>query len=501
MSRKNLLLLAATHLLALGAAYSFARHNHPQTERAGEMNPPPQTKSPTRNLRSHGEGDGALLLAAFKKEQSEIKSRYEELKETLPVAKDLKAAAVEAFAKWKGSPNDEDAFSEMKVRILHWLRQNPTDAMDFIATASVNDSDFGDLGPLIAPDVFKEVIAEKGLLGSLPWLTKYPIAFALLRTATVDEMKAGGGFAIFLKLDSAVKGTPCEEAWQQATFLTAIGKVARFSEKERLLEYAKGLPTPGQQQGLLLGFSQSSGQAADWLLDLVEHGELETELASSLKGALGNEVLNTPTMDMDKRVAARRATKGNEKKFRETIIGEIVGGDINKLLVNGRDWRYEFRNGVSSLDDVVGAVRVGLPGIPSEGEEAMHIALYHQLSEENPDKALPLLDGLSEEKRREVLFSGTWNSYGNNNPDDFMSFLGSLPEPVTQKEKDDRAKGWDWKARGCLDRYGDDYVEWVKAMPPGADKDKAMNSLVWATREQNPTKARELSDQLYAKKP
>ena len=83
---------------------------------------------------------------------------------------------------------------------------------------------------------------------------------------------------------------------------------------------------------------------------------------------MGNEVLNKPDMEMDARVEARRATKGNENKDRQSIINEIVGGDVKQLLLNGRDWRYEFRKGVSSLEDVLTAVREGLPKVPAEGE-------------------------------------------------------------------------------------------------------------------------------------
>ena len=37
-------------------------------------------------------------------------------------------------------------------------------------------------------------------------------------------------------------------------------------------------------------------------------------------------------------------------------------------------------------------------------------------------------------------------------------------------------------------------------MPEGLDKETAMNSLIWATREQNPEEARKLSETLYPPK-
>ncbi len=178
-----------------------------------------------------------------------------------------------------------------------------------------------------------------------------------------------------------------------------------------------------------------------------------------------------------------------------------MADDLRRFLTNGRDWRYEFHHGVSSLDDVVKAVNEGLPGVPDEARDGLNIALFRHLVEENSQKAMALLDSLPEEKRRAALFDSTWTCFVNNNPDDFLRHLSSLPEPETAKEKDERTKGWNWKARGCLDRYGDDYVEWVQQMPPGLDRDTAMNSLIWATREQNPKEARKLDEKFNAKKP
>ena len=184
----------------------------------------------------------------------------------------------------------------------------------------------------------------------------------------------------------------------------------------------------------------------------------------------------------------------------QDVVNDFVYRELNRFLGEGSDWRFQFRHGKATLDDVIAAVRAGMPEIPPEGEEALTVSLFRQLVEEDREKAMPMLDSLPEDKKREALFHSTWLSMVNIKPDDFLAYCRSLPEPEADWEKDLRTKGWNWKARGFLMRYGDDYVEWVKEMPEGLDKETAMNSLIWATREQNPEEARKLSEALYPPK-
>lgn len=501
-SRNRYLWLVASHLAAFGLAWSFSRSGAPQADSSPDL--PVRTKSLSRSSRSPSTGDDSRLLAEFMRAEAGKKSPYQELKESLPAASDLRGAVETAIQQWiaQGSPRaGSEQAAELEVRAYHWLKLHPEEAMEFL----ISDPQRMEVLQLLGSDVFPDVVVESGLLKSLHWMSKSPVSMNTVPYAALTEIKSGGGLSLFMKLEEALGDSmppgarSRSGAWRD--FDRSVGRLLPFEEKDRLLGYVKEQTDAAKQHELLLGFAQSGEPAMNWILDLINRGDLDAELAAKLKGGLGNEVLNKPGMEMDARVEARRATKGNENKDRQSIINEIVGGDVKQLLLNGRDWRYEFRTGVSSLEDVLSAVREGLPQVPPEGESALLVSLYRQLSEENPTKALPLLDSLPEEKRREILFSNTWEAYGGNNPDDYVRFLNSLPEPVTEKEKAERIKGWDWKARPNLARYGDDYVNWVIQLPPGLDRDRAMNSLVWATREQDPAKARELEAQLYPKRP
>ncbi|MES2661083.1 MAG: hypothetical protein V4689_20845 [Verrucomicrobiota bacterium] len=509
MTRASQILLA-THLLALAGAYGFTKIRIPSDTSPETKATPVRSKSSSRE-RPLIAGDGPLLMAGFLKEQKEGKSKYEELKATLRVAEDLKGACVAAIAGLSGGEGHPDRtpdewaarIAEFEVRVLHWMKQNPEEAMDFLGTDPACAE--SELLHVLQEHVFIEVAKDNGVLRSMPWLTKHHATLSILASVTVDEMKAGGGLALFTRIEEALVGSAREKACRdlfldQPGYLSSVGEATPFGDREKLLELAGKQPDAARKCALLAGFGRSSERAATWLLEWVGRGDLEGDLANQIKGNLGDAVLAIPSMDLEKRVEARRATEGNEVKPRESIINELVGGDVTNLLEKGRDWRYEFRHGRASLDDIQSAVRGEVP-IPPEAEEAVLVTLYRHLSEEDPARALPLLEGVSEERRRAALFEFTWTNHGDVEPDTFLRFLADVPEPVTAQEIDFRTKGWNWKARGFLARYGDDYVEWVQQMPPGIDKDTAMNSLVWATREQNPAKARELNDRLYSKKP
>jgi len=514
--KPKLPLLVGTHLLALGIAWSVARNV--STADAGGNDAaeaaPSRSKSAARDRDPAGGGDGAQLLSTFMQQEAAPAARgkdpvYEKLKTSLPEADDLKAAVVEAIRLLSedGSEGNQ-RMAEMEVRALHWLRRDPSAALEFFKANRQGPFLRARLSENVLPDVF----AELGVMKCIGWATEESGNLEPLLGAATLEIKTGG-IALLEKLMAALQVSDPEGNYREmevpengpagargevGDFLFVAGGSIPFADKDKLLAYASGLDIHDRVR-LMDGFVRSSPQAAAWMMDLIKNGQVDEALAEQMKGPLGNAVLGATELDMEQRIAARRGTENNGNKPREEILRELILGDVNQVLATGRDWRYEFRNGTATAEEILAAVRGALPSIPADGGEDLIASVYHQLTEENPGRAQVLLDLLPEDKRRARQFRDTWQNYGGIDPDVFLDSMKYLPEPVTAVEKDERTKGWNWKARGFLDRFGDDYVEWVKRMPAGIDKDTAMNSLVWATRERNPAEADKLSKQLYPK--
>ena len=508
------LVLVGSHLAVLGLVYGIARGGT-GSERDSD-GPRTAAKAWDRSA-SPPAGDGEILLADFmqRKKESQAISIYESLKSTLPVAADPKAAAVKAiegFAAAAGSDKhdgeeSERRLAEVAVRVLHWMRHSgdPGTVMDYLWT----DAGAGgmNLVSLLSSTAIRDMAAEQGIMKSAPWLWKTLYTRDTFGRVALEEMKAGGGFGLITRLEAALQDDPMfssqrrfavsNPSGKMESYYLQVGAATRFDEGQALFDFALSHRHQEVREDLLRGFARSSEKAARWLLD--QEG-LDPNLADLLRRDRNLLASRDTGLSYDARVEAAEQAGGQEGKDRQAILNDLVYQDLNRTLHEGRDWRYDFRHGVASLDEVLAAVRTAMPAVPPEGEEALVVSLYRNLVEENAKRALPLLDALPEDRRREALFHSTWLSMVNIDPDDYLDFFSALPEPVTASEKDLRTKGWNWKARGFLMRYGDDYVEWVKEMPPGIDKDTAMNSLIWATREQNPAEARKLNEQLYPPK-
>ncbi|MEK7951559.1 hypothetical protein [Luteolibacter soli] len=509
MMKPSHLLLVGSHLAVLGLVYGIARSNANTGTTEDTTSRHPTKVSDRSTTASTSTGDGPALLASFIEANAHktYTSPYDSLKATLPVATDPEAAAREAIAAFASHPwpdlRDWEAsirrLTEAQVRVLHWLRQSndPAKVLEFLFTGE-HATKNPNLGNPWEPAIF-DVATQQGILKSWPWLLKSG-AHETIASAALKEMKSGGGLRLILSLESAMAGDPQGASFNMlmsgrgsGSFYQAVGKEAGFDSRESIYGMAMGQQDPNSRAELLLGFARSSEEAATWLL---QQPKLDPELAKRINQEKNQWIIDDRSQDYEHRLEAFQERNG-EKGDRQGQLDDLVRTDLNKVLTEGRDWRYEFRHGTATLDEVVAATRAAMPAIPPDGEQALTVSLYRHLAEENPAKALPLLDALPEEERRNVLFDSTWQSMVNVNPDDFLTFTSSLPEPVTATEKDLRTKGWNWKARGFLQRYGDDYVEWVQQMPEGIDKDTAMNSLIWATREQNPAAARKLNEQLF----
>lgn len=513
-------ILLVTHLLALVLGYGTVRKSLEQAD-SRESDTPEFTKFAGRDaLSPAGDGDG--LLADFLNERSGKKSRYAELKATLPVAKDLKGAVVSAVAglggaNWRdGLTRDEQAarLAEVEVRVLHWMKQNPLEALGFV----LNDSACEEAGipESLNKHVFIELATENGVLNSVGWLARDEVTFGTLCAVALNEMRAGGGLAMYEKLAEAIWRSPSRDEFREfrtqplvsdnpaddgERFLRLVGAATRFEERDLLLAMAKRMRGTSEKIDLLSGFAGSSGQAAEWLRGILKSDELKGELPRASWDDLNNALLDVAGLEIEQRLEILKEHPGYEDHSRQELLDELVGGDVSHLLENGRDWRFEFRSGKASLDDVLAAVRRGLPQLPEAGEEAMRVSLFRELAEENPKKALPLLDALAPEKRRDVLFDSTWLGFANVSPDDFLRFLAEVPDADSPAEQERKLRGWTARARADLWRYGDDYIEWVKQMPSGIHREAAMNSILLATSGENPARARELGEQFYPRKP
>lgn len=516
MQRKVQLLLV-THCLALTAAYGFARKAAGKPFLANEWSAPAKTRSHIRDsFDSSGRGRQLLedFLMATKEIEPDFDSKYAKLKTSLPVAADVKAAALGAIReldrpKFRRSTEQEnwDQLATAEVRALHWMRRDPVAAMDFLTTDDISFRH--SLAMDFNRHVFKDILAEQGLVASVPWLSKSVWTNTTFCDATMADMKAGGGIALLEKLQSTMMKDPGQAAylakiseprniharWGEPFFLQAA-KAIRFEERDQLLEMASNQPRESDQVDLLRGFARSGPDAAAWLLEAAGRGELQGTVAEQVKTEAAATLRESHSGDLEQRAAALADTPEYARKSPGEVATELIEKDITALFKNGRDWRYEFRHGVATAEEVLATVRHAIPGTSREMEMATREALYRQLVEENPRDARALIEGLPEERKRALEFKVLSGGFTNVSPAIFASYAAGLPPPATPEENRLWREGHLAKASSYSSRFGDAYQEAVTASPEGSARSAAVEGILLETRRKNSAEASKLEKQL-----
>lgn len=459
------------------------------------------------------------FLGSRQKAEPDYDSKYRKLVEALPVAADPKAAAIEEIEKLNASqsvdPTEQQEWDELamtEVRLLHWMRQDPLAAMKFI---SEDDLCHGPGIPYrLDRHVYKDLIKERGLAACLPWVVKTTTINRTLTDALAAEVKGGGGVAtlesIHSKMMSTSEGvayfdklTDMARGWKDGATgpLRLAASSLPFSERDALLAMVNKQEKEAHQIDLLRGFARSSPEAASWLLDKIRQGELRGTLAERTRQDAIASVQQGTQADLGLRVDAMVSAPGRAAASRESLATELIEQDVSNLLKEGRDWRYEFRHGAVSGEEVLASMREGLPGAAQASDASLRKALFRSLVEENPEQARTLLAKLPAEESREVEYKVLQGGFAKSSPDIFSTYLAALPAAESAKEKDLRREALLAKSTAYAERFGDNYEQAVKSMPTGPDRNAAVEGVVQQSRKSNPQRASEVADRLSTQKP
>ena len=173
-------------------------------------------------------------------------------------------------------------------------------------------------------------------------------------TRRFREVRTGPSSGQF-RAEPLVSENPADDG--ERYFLNRVGAATRFEERDGLLEMVGRLRENDDKFQLLAGFAGSGGEAAGWLLGMRKSGELKGVLAGGSLLDLDKVVLEVAALDLEQRLEILRADPDFPQESRQELVDWLTGRMWCRLLEDGRDWRYEFRNGTASLEDVLHALR------------------------------------------------------------------------------------------------------------------------------------------------
>jgi hypothetical protein len=274
-----------------------------------------------------------------------------------------------------------------------------------------------------------------------------------------------------------------------------------YGDREAFLEMVNRQAKETDQIELLRGFARSSPQAADWLLDGIRRGDLQGTVAERTRQEAVTAIQKGSGADLELRVNAMVDAPGKAGVSREGLATELLGEDVLGVLKDGRDWRYEFRHGAASADEVLAAMRAALPAAAQAGDASLRKALFRHLVEEDPVQAKPLIEPLAPEAKRALEYDVLQRGFAKTSPELFSGYLSSLPAAKTPEEQKLLSEALLGKAAAYAGRFGDNYQQAVKAMAAGRDREAAVEGIVQETRRKNAARASEVEQQLSPKDP
>lgn len=264
-----------------------------------------------------------------------------------------------------------------------------------------------------------------------------------------------------------------------------------FEQKKALVAVA----VAENQAAMLLEFARGNGaEGTKWLSELMADESLDVgfreELAKSPRWK--DFVLSGTTMPLDERLGL---LGGEDEARGRDVFGQLAERDLNAILKDGRDWRHAFRHGEADAAEVVAAMSKELPELAARAPEALRNQLFIQLSEEDPERAMALLDGLPEDERAKVAIQAPRWYFGNIDPNHFLAALEKVPAD-TPELWDARLDAWNNKTPRNHARLDQEYVAWVRQLPPGVDREMALFSLAKAVQAKDGALAAELRGEL-----
>ena len=330
--------------------------------------------------------------------------------------------------------------------------------------------------------VFAKAVKDKGpgvLTGGLgSYFSQFAGHFMASGLAQSDEAE------VF-----ALKSTLSDEQWRQVR-----GQFQHswpFTKKDTLAKVA----IADKQPEILLEFAKKNGAAGmKWLNGLMADESIDPAFKEQVTGSTAwkDYLRNDSTMPLDERIKLLAA--GNQTPTPE-LYEQIAGKDLAAILKNGRDWRNVFRHGEADAAEILAAMAKELPELASRAPDALRNRLFLELVEEDPGRAMSLLDGLPEAERAQIAIDAARRAFGNIDPNQFLTALSKIPSDSLDLW-DARLAAWTTNTTHNHLRLAEDYVAWVRDLPPGLDREMALFSLAKTVQAKNATLAAELRGEI-----
>jgi hypothetical protein len=418
----------------------------------------------------------------------------EELKKraaAVEVAADPAAAAKEELEAFQarlrnGEPEDLDKVAEMEVRLLHWMDVDPQAALAWFAGKSRDD--LAGVVPYLRNSL-DVMIPGVGVVEAGKWIG----VNSRLDTELTRSIADHAGAAADLGQLAQLKGEIDPQQWNNIRL--SLIDTWPLAKADDLFSLAQ---TENAPLTVLLYARHQGKEGMAWLQQHLEAVGTDSAFQSSLLRHRDYNALMfvSPDYDFEKRVEVVAGFQPGMPE--EQIRLELGGRDVVTALDAGRDWRFAFRNGTATAEEIYREMAKALPELAAKSPEALKLQLFKELSEFGGPQATSLLDHLPADKKWEMVMKAPQWQFLQGNPQDFHDFIRTIPADTRNPALwDTRLRIWEDKTQRYRERLGaEQYDQWVGSLPEGIDREMASFALVKRMRSGNPELKERLASQI-----
>ncbi|RYD27464.1 MAG: hypothetical protein EOP87_21140, partial [Verrucomicrobiaceae bacterium] len=378
------------------------------------------------------------------------------------------AKAIDDFAKTVAADDRFGDSAEMTSRLIHWMQSDPDAAISHLE--SMEDSRVRKHVTYFLTQAAMAVTTRTGLVDSAKWfkadVRNSPFSNQL-RSQFARELGAKGDLSEIAAINRQFDETGAHRILPK--LLATSWPMEKAGDFMVLAEQDKS-------PDVLTDFAMKHGEeGAKWFEELLASGTLPPEKQESIvtNKAYGDFMLKNPSLDLERRLEVLSSL--NPDSSPEQLLAQITNRDIGALLRTGPDYRFAFRNGSMTAEEVVAAVSASLPQLAAKSDDAIRTHIFGELAEEDGPKAMSLLGNLPDEEKWAAAMKPAASMFHGVNPQQFYDYLQHIP---VDGSVDERVKAWRNLGKENHARLGDGYVDWVRQLPEGPDKDMAALSIV-----------------------
>lgn len=414
-------------------------------------------------------GDPFLKIEPKTKRVADFRKRLEAAGELLGKANEVSPAEdVEAVAleKLKACLESGVLDEETQVRLLHWMQKDPKAVFAWFAARSKEE--LATVTPFLRNSM-DALIVSQGVESALGWMGSNGTMDKEIVRMIADHGGATGDLQLMGRLKDGLE----QQRWNDVRLW--LIDTWPFYKADDLMKLAQSEKAP---LGVLL-YAKGQGPAGiEWLQKLLEGNTLDPAFRSSLSKHHDYHQLmyKSPQLDFNKRVEVVQSFEPG--KPLEQIQYELGVQDVVDAMNAGRDWRYAFRNGTATADEIYQELAKQLPELASKSPESLKLQLFKELAEAGGPDALGLLEGFPGEKKWQLAMRAPLWNFNDANPDDFHAFISAIPADETPTTWDTRLHVWEEKVRNFDARLGAGFSDWVTNLPEGIDRDMASYALL-----------------------